>query len=199
MKNNIIKSSQELFLHFGYSKVTTGDIAEKAGISKKTLYNYFSSKEELMDEVVEHLLSNLRTELEQLLMKEIEFDSKLKEVVNVVSQTLAKLNNHFLEDIRRKLPKTWFNLVYHKDEIVKRYFGKLIDEGMASGYVRKDVNKDIALLMMIISIEYLFDPSFLKNLPRDVFPKVPNTARETFNMILNIMYNGILTKEIRTS
>jgi hypothetical protein len=103
------------------------------------------------------------------------------------------LNTHFLEDIQRKLPKTWFMLVHQKDELVKKYFTRLLEEGIASGDVNRNINKDIAVLMLIISIEHLFDPNFLRNLPRDIFPNVPKTTSEIFDKILYILYHGILT------
>ena len=38
----------EMFLTFGFKSVTMDDIARKLGVSKKTLYTYYSNKEELV-------------------------------------------------------------------------------------------------------------------------------------------------------
>ncbi len=48
IKDRILSRAEEMFLKFGYSKVTMDEIAANIGMSKKTLYKFFPSKEELV-------------------------------------------------------------------------------------------------------------------------------------------------------
>ncbi len=51
-KEEIIKAAKEVFKEFGFEKASMSKISSKLGGSKATLYNYFSSKEELFFEVI---------------------------------------------------------------------------------------------------------------------------------------------------
>ena len=57
LKDRILTRAEEMFLKSGYSKVTMDEIASNLGMSKKTLYKYFSSKEELVKEIISKMRS----------------------------------------------------------------------------------------------------------------------------------------------
>lgn len=51
-RGRIMRSAYDLFQHLGYGRVTMGGIAETAGVTKRTLYHYFRSKDDLLNEIV---------------------------------------------------------------------------------------------------------------------------------------------------
>jgi len=51
-KTRVFKAAKELFGRFGFRKTTVDEIAERAGISKRTMYEVFSSKEKILAELV---------------------------------------------------------------------------------------------------------------------------------------------------
>lgn len=51
VKQKILNAANEKFQHFGYKKATVDEIAEEANISKRTIYEVFSSKEEILSEL----------------------------------------------------------------------------------------------------------------------------------------------------
>lgn len=55
-REEIIAAARELFQSKDYEKTTMRDVMEKLGIAKGTIYHYFSSKEELLEAVVEHIV-----------------------------------------------------------------------------------------------------------------------------------------------
>src|SRR5258708_4995487 len=57
-KDRILQKAHELFMRYGVRSVSMDDIAAQLGMSKKTLYQYYSDKEELVDAVVTALLAN---------------------------------------------------------------------------------------------------------------------------------------------
>lgn len=59
-KERIISESIQLFIHRGVRSVNMDEISSQLGISKKTLYQYFSNKQELVFVAFEHLLLKMR-------------------------------------------------------------------------------------------------------------------------------------------
>ena len=66
MKDNILKISSQLFLEIGFKNVTMDDIAEKMGISKKTIYSYFKNKYELVKESTQLIFENACNDIERI-------------------------------------------------------------------------------------------------------------------------------------
>lgn len=61
-RDQIRAAAQKLFLERGFAGVSTDAISTEAGVSKETLYNYFPSKEELLTDCLEHLITTSSTE-----------------------------------------------------------------------------------------------------------------------------------------
>ena len=61
----IIKSAKKLISKYGFKKVSMDEIASDAGVTKKTVYSYFSSKEELLNIIIKQELDKMKKELEK--------------------------------------------------------------------------------------------------------------------------------------
>lgn len=61
----IIKSAKKLISKYGFKKVSMDEIANDAGVTKKTVYSYFSSKEELLNIIIKQELDKMKKELEK--------------------------------------------------------------------------------------------------------------------------------------
>lgn len=59
-RQRILKASRQLFSATGYDETTMEDVAERAGVSKATLYNYFPSKDSLLMGIAEAELEDVR-------------------------------------------------------------------------------------------------------------------------------------------
>ncbi len=69
-KTNIIKKSGELFARYGIKSVTMDDIARELGISKKTLYAHFDSKNDLIELLIKESKQDLSSRIEDVEKKE---------------------------------------------------------------------------------------------------------------------------------
>lgn len=196
-KQNILNKAGELFLKYGYSKVTTDEIAGFAGISKKTLYNHFTTKEALLVSVIDDIFNTLESELQSVLSSEENFKDKLRLIINASSKALSRLNHHFLQDVQIKMPYVWDDLVRKKESLVKKYFGQMLEEGRKKGLVRTDINHDVVMLMLQISVEHLFDPQYILTLPKNMYPDIPADNQQIFDNIIKILFNGFFIKDAK--
>ena len=58
--DQIITAAKKLFTKYGFKKVSMDEIASEAGVTKKTVYTYFSSKEELLKYCIKEELNNMK-------------------------------------------------------------------------------------------------------------------------------------------
>ena len=66
VKNRIIEESRKLFFKYGMKRVTMDDVSKNLSMSKKTLYQYFSDKDELVEEVTKVHLKQEEMEMEDI-------------------------------------------------------------------------------------------------------------------------------------
>jgi AcrR family transcriptional regulator len=67
MKETILQKANDMFLTLGYKSVTMDDIAAGLGISKKTIYQHFANKNELVEESALHLFEQIATGVDKII------------------------------------------------------------------------------------------------------------------------------------
>ena len=95
VRENILTIAQEIFSKFGYKKTTLDDIANAVRKGKSSLYYYFSSKEDLFQEVIQKEAYILMVELSKVLSKDMDPADKLRDYVMTKITTYRQLANFY--------------------------------------------------------------------------------------------------------
>lgn len=148
-KNNIIKIAAKLFSQKSFHDVTMDEIAEKVGVAKGTIYLYFSSKDNLYLEILEHTFDSI----ESLLEKEVNTDflapDKLKKVLAIVI-------NFYREniDVLKILSRDETHLIQEHHDLTEKWrlrrielYEKIIEKGIKEGSF-KTRNTELAALIL---------------------------------------------------
>ena len=190
IKERILEKAEEMFLQFGYTKTNVGDIATSLGISKKTLYKYFPSKEAILRELVNSIQCQIDSELCEIWSSEnMDYVQKLKEIMNNIGTHTSKLRGPLLEDLRKNIPEVWEEINHLRRKSAEPEFTALINEGVSKEVFRKDIYQRLIVLMYINAIEGIINPEVLSQLPL--------TADQVYETIIKILFEGILTPEGR--
>lgn len=196
IEERILSSAEELFFSFGYTKTTTEDIAREASVSKRTLYKYFKSKTHILEVMVNKLTNILATELNKIIQSDASFPEKMHDALIVERQILSKVSKHFIEDIQRNVPEIWQELSEFRKDMVNTIFANLLEEGINTGYVNKNINRGIVVLIMISVTDVIINTSIEKTLPSNLSTLIPHGIDNIFEEIIHIIYNGILNEPI---
>jgi len=148
-KNNIIKIAAKLFSQKSFHDVTMDEIAEEVGVAKGTIYLYFSSKDNLYLEILEHTFGSI----EALLEKEVNTASlapaKLKRVLAIVI-------NFYREniDVLKILSRDETHLIQEHHDLTEKWrlrrielYEKIIEKGIKEGSF-KSGNTELAALIL---------------------------------------------------
>ena len=181
-----------LFFTSGYSKVLMADLARNLGMSKKTLYQYFTSKQELLDQVILKYQAEIQQGVENILRdEEVDFLSKTRNIFSYIGTKIHAISPFFVEDIKHNSPQSWKLLQDYAASAYLR-FSTLLDEGVRKGYIRKDANRSLAVLLYASSLETILNPDFTKQVPRELIKELPYTPAAVFEGLVKIIFNGIL-------
>lgn len=194
----IIDSAYKLFLEKGYRHTTVDDIAHALGMSKKTLYKFFSSKSDLLSAAFEKLKLRMTAKVEAILdNRYIAFPLKLKSSLAVVANYLAPINPELFEDLREHAPEVWEDLMDYINESAFLRFQRLIQEGRDQGLVKTNLNVGLVVMLYACAVRSLLDPEFRGGFPESIQKDMQIPAADIFDQAITIIYNGIMTDEAR--
>lgn len=189
-RERIIQKAREHFLKLGFSKVTMNEIAEELGMSKKTLYEYFPSKEELFSEAMTRMQVEVADKVSQLIADEsLDFIEKLQLIMEQGALFHSKFSNQFWIDMQRSAPSVWKCCDDFRIEKIKKNAEMIVHEGVRKGFFRKDLNEQIVVMMYLSAVQNLMTPDVLANLPV--------TMPQLFESIIKIIFEGILSEDAR--
>ena len=190
VKERIILKAEEMFLQFGYSKVKMEEVAAGLGISKKTVYKFFPSKENLIKEIVlsrqcevENYINNIWED------KNLDFVAKLRNMMDYLSKQSSRIRGPLMDDIHKCIPEIW-NEIHDFKRIKSLKKAKDVFElGVKNGAFRDDIGQDIAILMFTFATEGILNPEILSQLPL--------TGAQALETIFKIIFEGIFSEEGR--
>lgn len=181
-KIKILRSTIKVFNIKGL-KLTMDDIAEYMGISKKTIYKYYDSKEEIFDQIVDYVFDDIKRREQEILDEEgLSLEERVRKLLAAFPERFTEVDFAKLGDLKDKYPKI------HK-KLKKRLESgweptlELLEQGKKEGIYREDANFQIFKVMMDASIERFFETDALK--------KSKISYVEALNQVVDILLTGI--------
>lgn len=131
-------------------KFTVEAVAERVGISKKTIYQHFSSKDAVITALVEGAVADMRRQ-EQLLLADptLDFVERLAALLVVEPQVFGPINDWVKDDIRRYRPADWEIVEAYRRE-VRDLIRQQLEDGIAAGKLRP-IHPGVATRMLTVA------------------------------------------------
>ena len=160
----ILEVAERIFFQFGYTNSSMEEIANECGMSKKTIYKHFASKEEVLMECVKRKIDiNSKRITEIIYSEDIKFHDKIEKIILATSENFKEIDISFLYDIKKSCKEAWKLIENHKLNHIPKNFTVLITDGIKKGYVKKDVKAEIVAYIYLSAMLNLLDSSFFSN------------------------------------
>lgn len=147
----LMEKAKELFIQFGYKAVSMDQIAEAAGISKATIYNYFPSKEELFVKVMLNIADEAYKDLDNHLNNTDGAIAKIDVLINFSMEKLNQFSLAFYRDIMTN-PYITSKIMAIKKQKAREIFENIIKTGIKNGEIR-DVDVEFLVTLLNIMID----------------------------------------------
>lgn len=152
-RQEIIEKVTELYLRFGIKSVTMDDIVREVGISKKTLYQFFKDKSELVLSVIDYDSKKKMQEHEAALEGTSNAIEKMMAFYNFQMNMVKEYNPSMIYDLRKYYPEMHRKFVEKKREIIYENVLKNLKQGKAEGFYRKELNQEVIAILNLIRVE----------------------------------------------
>jgi AcrR family transcriptional regulator len=188
VRARILKAAEDQFLTNGFSMVTMEDMAVDLGMSKKTMYRHFRSKEQLVKMMLLNRLNGIHRHLDEI-QKDPTLDvvTRMKQILEFLALRLGEVKQPFFRDLQRHAPEIFKLVDNYRMRAIPAIFGKVFDEGRRMGLMRQDMPKEMVIEMLRVCVQNIINP--------EVLTRLDLPLRGAFEMIWDMLFNGIMTAE----
>lgn len=155
--DRIIQGGEELFLKAGIKSVTMDDIATHLGMSKKTIYQFFKDKNELVMALVKKQLQDDEDRMNNIIGQSGNVVEEMINMMKCSEEIFSRINPIVIHDMQKYHPDAWKLFQTFKTDVIIHKLEELLEKGIKQGYIRPDVDVKILARMRVYQVELGFN------------------------------------------
>lgn len=152
VKKRILDKATEQFMRYGIRSVSMDDIASLLGISKKTIYQYFADKEQLVDAVMLEEEERTHKDCSHCKIHSVDAVQEMFLAMEQITTQFSQMNPVILYDLEKFHPSVFQRFLRLKNNYIFGVIKENINRGIDEGYYRPEINIDTISLFRIESI-----------------------------------------------
>lgn len=162
-KKTILEAAEKLFVQKGYEATGMDEICMLSSLSRRTVYSYFDSKQEILYAIMSEHLSSLEKEFEkiikdnddfmicwkQIFCAKLSFDRNCPMDVKLIQSTRSK-------DVQKKMDSEELQKIISIGQRIEEMLAGIMEKGVAEGIVRDDIHPIFAVSVLTSGFDNLF-------------------------------------------
>ena len=188
MQEKIIEKIEDKLFSEGFYKTTMDDVATELGMSKKTVYKFFPSKDDLVMAIAIHFMGKMKAKILPALNSDKNAIEKLGELIKILAGASEKISNKRMEEMKKHFPEIWNEIDKFRTKMMFENITKVINQGKAEGLFI-DYPTSITMNILVTSIRTIVNPEFILNNNFSII----EAARTAFKILIG----GIVTEKGR--
>lgn len=182
--SEIKKTTFALCNQYGSERISVDEIADKSNVSKATIYKYFGSKEELIEDVIADIYNGSIYEFEQIVAEDNDFLDKLYKVIRTKLDSFNVMQGDFIKE----LFTDFSNPKYQEFDLrVRELMHLFYEQGKEQGYIDKELDTEN---LYMFSQVFTFGFQSLVTLAPDKL-----TNRDFIEQMIDLYFNGFITRK----
>ena len=187
VKDRIRDSARELFRRYGIRSVSMDDIATHLAMSKKTIYQFYADKDELVDAVVDNEVKHMQDEC---VLTQKSAGDAVEEVFLTLAMAqvqLSSINPVLLFDMQKFHPRAFQKFMAHKNEFLLEIIRHNLERGIREGLYRENLDIDIIARYRLETLMVPFN--------MDLFPPAKYSLITITQVILEHFLYGLASEK----
>lgn len=182
---HILEQVRKLYRRYGIKSVTMDDVARHLCISKKTLYEHFKDKEDLVGSILFHE-HDLHCEVHnEILRRNLNAVEELLAVYNLIHTRFREYNPSMEYDIRKYYPELYISIRNIRRKNMYESFLNNMNKGKKEGLYRRELNAKIIAKLHVFRVENLYE--------NDLFSLEELISMHVFHELFVYHLHGILS------
>jgi AcrR family transcriptional regulator len=189
VKNKILKGAEDLFTKYGVRSISMDDIARQLGVSKKTLYQHFADKEDIVVMTCKAHLDRNVVEFDGIRQTAKNAIDELAKISVCLRRNMKDMNPSMLFDLQKYHPKAWNEWIQHKNKHVFSSIVANIKQGIDEGYFRQEIDPTVIAAVRLELLQLAFN--------EQIFPRENFRLAEVHMQLFDHFVFGIVTDKGR--
>ncbi|OOZ85810.1 TetR/AcrR family transcriptional regulator [Bacillus cereus] len=185
MKQRIVAETSHQIQTKGFT-FTISDLAKQLAVSKRTIYEHFSSKDELVDEVIRDVIESIQEKEKNIAEDDtLQTVEKIKLILICIPQQFQFMDARLLVELKKHHYNQWLKF----DQFLREGWStviNLLEEGMREGSIRK-IQIPFFIELYLGALNRIYDPMFIE--------KSDYTLGSILESIMDILLYGISNPE----
>jgi AcrR family transcriptional regulator len=161
--NKILLVATDLFRQYGFKAITMDEIARRGGISKKTLYQHFTSKPDVVLAAVDSYQKHIHNVVQQVIDDSENAVEAMVRINAVLGQMFRQMNPIAMMELQRFFPESYKAFRDHQLDEDVELIRRNIVRGMEEGLYRLGMDADLLARYRLESCMVIFQPNSLVN------------------------------------
>jgi AcrR family transcriptional regulator len=157
IRNKILRGAEGLFMKYGVRSISMDDIARHLSVSKKTLYQHFEDKEDIVTITCQMHIQQVCTEFELIRDSAKNAIDELAKISGCLKQQTEEMNPSLLFDLQKYHPRAWSTWIDHKNNFIRDSIIRNLKQGVDEGYFRSEIDQEIIATMRLELVQLAFD------------------------------------------
>ena len=183
-ENAILEHGLELIVQLGIKGFTVETLAKDLGMSKKTIYKYFPSREILLQRIFHYITTLLAEHFKQVLNRDNNPLDKFLSAVDEVINTLNRVSITRIVELKARYPLIWMQIERFRLER-REDFLAILSQARTAGYIRDEIDLELTATLLMNIINEVFQPEF--------FIRNQLNPKDVLLGFRNIFLRGIIT------
>ena len=176
-------------MRYSIKSITMDDIARHLSISKKTIYQYFKDKNDLVLQVTSNHLKEEKLEIQSIKSTTTNAIETLIEESMWLRRNITDMNPSLLYDLQKYHHQAWELYLESKEMVYIRSLVETLVKGISEGYFRKDIDPEILAVLRVEQIQMS-----LENL---IYPRSRFEFKDVQTQLFNHFLNGLVSEKGR--
>jgi AcrR family transcriptional regulator len=181
----IAHKAHALFIRYGIRSTSMDDIATDLGISKKTIYQFYSNKDSLVEALVDKATNENIVSCKILIANSDNAIIELYYLMLHIKEIYNILNPVILYDLKKNHELAYEKFKNHKTHFIHQTLKENIERGVKMGLYRGDFDIDVIARFFLESVTLISDPG--------IFPPAPYCKIKPIEEIFVCLISGIVT------
>ncbi len=152
-KEKILKGVEELFFKYGIKNITMDEIARHLSISKKTIYQFFKDKDEVVHSLMLQTLEDDKCRIKSAKDNSKNVVEEVLKMMEEMREMFGRINPVLFYELHKFHPLTWRIFQDFKSTFILDMVESSLKRGQKEGYIRPDINIKILARMRVEMVE----------------------------------------------
>lgn len=187
MKERIQVKAKDLFHRYGFKSVTMDELASQLGVSKKTIYQYYADKDQLVEVVVRNLTSLSKSLCDENCGAGKDAIHEIFLAMDITQKILDDINPTMMFDLERSHPKAFSVFLEFRNKYLFEHIVSNLNRGIQEGLYRSDINVEVMAKIRLEALMIGFNV--------DIFSPSKFTIAEAQKLVVEHFLFGIASSK----